>query len=387
MKASKHGSKYKITYRCPNFDKTISEYFNSEEEANLRIAQIKLERKLGTLKPPAYLLDPDKDRDLFRQSMTVEQLMNEYLTLYGLNHWSEGTLSCNRHRINDYIIPYIGHLKIQDLTTHRLEQFYRELQTKPAVRLPGHKAEDKTISPSVVEKVHALIRSALNQAIRWDYLRNGNPAMAVELPRYRKNKREAWTDQEAREALSLCTDPILKLCMFLALGCSMRIGEILGLTWDCVHLEEDLRISDDAYLTVNKELRRCDKKSLQELRDKGRDDVFYEYEGFEKPWKKEKNSLVVETDKARVDVVEKDGSLQHFSVIRNDINTKETAASLHVTEEEYETFINKRKAAFENVVINILQSMPKWQPAIHETNGKKEYVRMKYTMPFTFRLQ
>ena len=86
-------------------------------------------------------------------------------------------------------------------------------------------------------------------------------------------------------------------------------------------------------------------------------------------------------------VVEKDGSLQHFSVIRNNINTKETALSLHVTEEEYETFINKRKAAFENVVINILQSMPKWQPAIHETNGKKEYVRMKYTMPFTFRLQ
>ena len=71
--------------------------------------------------------------------------------------------------------------------------------------------------------------------------------MAVELPRYRKNKREAWTDQEAREALNLCTDPILKLCMFLALGCSMRIGEILGLTWDCVHLDEDLLNSNDAY--------------------------------------------------------------------------------------------------------------------------------------------
>lgn len=85
-------------------------------------------------------------------------------------------------------------------------------------------------------------------------------------------------------------------------------------------------------------------------------------------------------------VVEKDGSLQHFSVIRNDINTKETAASLHLTEEEYESFIFKRKAAFENVVINLLQSMPRWQPAIHETNGKKEYVRMKYTLPFTFKL-
>ena len=86
-------------------------------------------------------------------------------------------------------------------------------------------------------------------------------------------------------------------------------------------------------------------------------------------------------------VVEKDGSLQHFSVIRNDINTKETAASLHVTEEEYEAFIKKRKAAFEDVVINILQSMPKWRPAIHETDGKQEYVRMKYTLPVNFRLQ
>ena len=85
-------------------------------------------------------------------------------------------------------------------------------------------------------------------------------------------------------------------------------------------------------------------------------------------------------------VVEKDGSLQHFSVIRNDINTKETALSLHVTEEEYEAFVNKRKKAFEDVVIEILQSMPHWRPAIHETDGKQEYVRMKMTIPITFRL-
>ena len=85
-------------------------------------------------------------------------------------------------------------------------------------------------------------------------------------------------------------------------------------------------------------------------------------------------------------MVEKDGSLQHFSVIRNDINTKETALSLHVTEEEYEAFINKRKKAFEDVVIEILQSMPHWRPAIHETDGKQEYVRMKMTIPITFRL-
>lgn len=85
-------------------------------------------------------------------------------------------------------------------------------------------------------------------------------------------------------------------------------------------------------------------------------------------------------------VVEKDGSLQHFSVIRNDIRTKETASSLHLTDEEYEAFVSKRKKAFEESVIELLQSMPHWRPAIHETDGKQEYVRMRYTLPFTFKL-
>jgi hypothetical protein len=34
---------------------------------------------------------------------------------------------------------------------------------------------------------------------------------------------------------------------------------------------------DNAYLTVNKELRRCQKDSLDALKDKGRGDIFYEF--------------------------------------------------------------------------------------------------------------
>lgn len=277
MKAHKHGDKYRITYRCPNYSNIINETFDSEEEANLRIAQIMLEKKRGTLLPPAHLVDPDANPSLARETMTIEQLMKEYVNLYGLNKWSESTLSCNQHRIDHYVLPYIGQLPIKTLTTHRLEQFYQKLLTEPAVKTKGHEHQNKTISHSVVEKVHCLIRSALNQAIRWDYLRGTNPAMTVELPKYKKAKREAWTDQEAYQALALCTDPILKLCLYLALGCSMRIGEILGLTWDCVHIEEELVEKDEAYLCVEKELRRCKKASIEKLREKGRDEVFFTF--------------------------------------------------------------------------------------------------------------
>ncbi|MCQ2442568.1 MAG: site-specific integrase [Oscillospiraceae bacterium] len=277
MKAHKHGEKYRITYRCPNYPNLINETFDSEEEANLRIAQIMLEKKRGTLLPPAHLVDPDANPDLARETMTVEQLMTEYVSLYGLNKWSESTLSSNQHRIEHYILPYIGQLPIKPLTTHRLELFYQKLLTEPAVKTKGHEHQNKTITHSVVDKVHSLIRSALNQAIRWDYLRGANPAMTVELPKQKKTKREVWTDQEAFQALALCTDPILKLCLLLALGCSMRIGEILALTWDCVHIEDELIEKDEAYLYVDKELRRCKKSSLEKLRGKGRDEVFFTF--------------------------------------------------------------------------------------------------------------
>lgn len=274
MKAVKHGNKYQISYRCPNFSRMINERFDSEEEADLRIAQINLEKKRGTLTPPPSLVDPDENLELYRETITVSQLMDEYVRLYGISHWSEGTLSCNLHRIKDYIVPFIGNIPIKTLTTHRLEEFYRKLLTMPAVALKGRESEEKNISPSVVEKVHALIRNALNQALRWDYLRGNNPANAVELPRYKKQAREVWTENEARQALSACNDHILRLCILLALGCSMRIGEILGLTWNCVHIEDDLVATDSAYLYVEKELRRCDKSCLTVLQEHGRSDVF-----------------------------------------------------------------------------------------------------------------
>ena len=300
MTIKPHGNRFRIDYRCPNFPKLIHESFDTREEAELRLAQINLEKKRGTLLPPPELVDPDEDRGLYRETITVRQLMEEYVQMYGLNHWSESTLSCNRHRIDDYILPYIGDVPIKTLTTHRLEKFYRQLLKEPAVKMKGRENEERTISISVVEKVHAVLRSALNQAIRWDYLRGANPAMAVELPRQKRNKRDAWTDQEAYEALALCTDPVLKLCLYLALGCSMRIGEILGLTWDCIHMEEELVAQDEAYLYVEKELRRCERDSLTKLKEQGRDDVFFTFPA----WKKSESTtvLVLKTPKTESSV-------------------------------------------------------------------------------------
>ena len=187
--------------------------------------------------------------------------MDEYVQFYGLRHWGDSYLSYSRHRIEHYIKPYIGNVFLCDLTAHILDRFYNSLQDKPAVILKGHKATDKTISPQVIEKIHALIKSALNQAIIWGYVQT-NPAANITLPKAKSQPREVWTPDQAQTALDLCNDPILRLAMLLALGCSLRIGEILGLTWDCVDMTEESTASSTAGIFVNKELKRCDKSSL-----------------------------------------------------------------------------------------------------------------------------
>ena len=40
--------------------------------------------------------------------------------------------------------------------------------------------------------------------------------------------------------MELCEDDRLKLAMNLAFVCSLRLGELLGLTWDCVDIIEDI---------------------------------------------------------------------------------------------------------------------------------------------------
>ena len=271
MKPRKKGQQYEISYRCPGYSKPFYERFSSYEEANLRIAQIEYEKSFQPPKPV-----PIPIRSTRQKYITVGELMDEYVQVYGLNHWGDSFLSCSKHRIEHYIKPYLGNVAVKDLTTHDLDLFYDSLQDKPAVVLKGHKKTDATVSLSVIEKTHALLRSALNQAVKWEYI-SSNPAERVTLPKYRSAERDVWSASEAQYALDCCSDPILHTAMLLALGCSMRIGEILGLTWDCVDFSDESIHDGTAHVFVNKELKRCQKDSLNALAHRGRSQVIFTF--------------------------------------------------------------------------------------------------------------
>ena len=66
----------------------------------------------------------------------------------------------------------------------------------------------------------------------------------------------------------ICEDPRLKLAMNLTFSCSLRKGELLGLTWNCVDITRESIEKEEAYIYINKELQRVSRSVLDTLEKK-----------------------------------------------------------------------------------------------------------------------
>ena len=88
------------------------------------------------------------------------------------------------------------------------------------------------------------------------------------MPKYTAKKRDIWTAETLFHALEVCDDPRLRLCINLSFSCSLRLGELLGLTWDCVDISPESIEAGRASIYINKELQRVDIASLNALENK-----------------------------------------------------------------------------------------------------------------------
>lgn len=110
----------------------------------------------------------------------------------------------------------------------------------------------------------------MNQAIRWEYVDTNkrNPASLATLPKVPKVRRKVWSIQTFREAVKAAEDDLLSICMHLAFSCSMRIGEITGLTWEDVVIDEESIATNNAKVIISKELSRINAEAMQKLKGK-----------------------------------------------------------------------------------------------------------------------
>lgn len=95
-----------------------------------------------------------------------------------------------------------------------------------------------------------------------------NPAVDATVPKAQKQKREIWTAEMLMQAIDSCDNKWLKLAFHLSFTATLRLGELLGLTWDCVDISEEAIEENRAYIIINKVVERVSREAVEKLDSK-----------------------------------------------------------------------------------------------------------------------
>ena len=272
MSVRNRGGTFQVIYRCPGESSPRTESYKSEDEAIIRDMQITLAKKNGTFKPPERTVKGAVQNA--KKEINVREFLDEYVASYGLKKWGHSYYSACLGLIRNYINPYIGDYCVRSISVKDMDRYYSMLLEEPAVVQVGRMDTGKKITAHTIMRIHKLLKSAFSKAVVWEYA-DMNPILGVTLPECKSKAREVWSDTEAIHALNVCDNQVLRICLYLALGCSLRIGEILGLQWKQVHID-DFSVGE-AYIKIDRELKRCTNESIHSLEKVNRSAVYFKF--------------------------------------------------------------------------------------------------------------
>ena len=159
--------------------------------------------------------------------------------------------------IRNYINPYFGSVRLDELTPRLVSRLYMEFQQEPRYCGPYHKYEGQSVSASTLKSVHKLLHSAFEQAVLWEYV-DRNPFHKGALPKTKSAPSVFLSPEQIQLLLHHCSVSWLRLAIELSFVCTLRRGELLALTWDDINWEQNslqisktlCRVSKDAMLLL-----------------------------------------------------------------------------------------------------------------------------------------
>jgi integrase len=167
----------------------------------------------------ALVADTDRGENLGADA-TFEALTDRWLEQAGPD-LSPTTLRRYRDLLRLHILPGLGPVPIHKIRTVDLDRLYVGLVT------------DRGLSPASVRQVHAIIRRALRQAVRWGWIAT-NPAAEASPPRVRKPDVAPPDVAQVGELLRHANEhqPELGRFLHLAATTGARRGELCALRWE-----------------------------------------------------------------------------------------------------------------------------------------------------------
>jgi integrase len=183
-------------------------YHNRTIHGPMREAQAYLTRKLR---------ERDLGRDLEGAKITLKEYLDRWLETAVRPRVRAKTFQDYQGMLRRYVRPILGERVLAGMRPLDLQSMY-------------HQMNERGLSGRTVRCTHVVVKSAMQQAVRWRLLLE-NPADGLKVPQQPRNEMRALTVDQARTLLKAAQGTKYGPVFAVALTTGMRPSEYLGLKW------------------------------------------------------------------------------------------------------------------------------------------------------------
>lgn len=204
--------RWEAKFKVEETGKYKSLYAPTEKEAYQKLQEALSQQKQGTL--------------AIGKDQTIKQFLEYWLEDVEKPAVRLRTYINNRIIIHKYLIPGLGHVKLQKLTAQQLQLYYA-------------KKLREGLSNSRIVRLNSVLHKALDHAKRIKLI-GFNVADRLDLPKVELHDALFLTPEQARLLLQEAKKKDLDALIALALVTGMRKGEILALRWSDIDLDKGI---------------------------------------------------------------------------------------------------------------------------------------------------
>lgn len=191
-------------------------------------------------------LDVTKQRDEYMASVqngtyvepdkiTFGEWAVQWLETYKKDHVSPKYYDSIEYHLKLHLIPSLGHIRLQDLTTDMIQNMYDQKYHS------GNLKEGSGLSPRTIKHFHETLRMILNKAVSRNLI-NKNPALDCDLKYPEREAKKKYLIIEESKKIIDAINPNVRSQLFVltTLNTGLRKGETIALTWEDVDLENSI---------------------------------------------------------------------------------------------------------------------------------------------------